>query len=417
MLGRPGHWQGALYSQSTSGVVVTPETSLGLAAAFACINVLASDSAMLPFNVYKTRKSGGRDVATDFWPNQMLSLEASQEHDSITLRQATKGHALGWGNGYLEIARDRRDGRPLELLPLDPRWGETRPYRNKFSRIVYAINGQREDVKAIPQSDVIHIAGLGWDGLVGYSPVAMCRQAYGLGLAAEAMAGSLFGNGLNASGILKLKKKLTADGRKNLRESLEDVHGGPYNANRLLVLEEDTEYLQTTINPLDAQFLETRAFQVLEICRIYRVPPHKVMDLSEAHLANLEQSNTDYVQTSLLPWLVKWEQQCDRKLLTRAERMAGYCCRHDLSAFLRGDSVARVTFYKGMQEIGAMSPTQIAEKENLPPVEGGDIHILPLNMTTVKQMSEAADRPIEPPSADRVKDHPELPGTEADTDE
>jgi HK97 family phage portal protein len=407
----PGHTYGSLYSLSTSGVVVSPETALTLAAAFACINVLASDTAMLPFHVYRRRKGGGKDVASDFWPDQMLSLSPSREHDSITLRQAAMGHVLGWGNGYMEIVRDPA-GRPREMVPLDPRWGQTQPYRDRDGGISYKIHGGVGPDPYLRQADVLHIAGLGWDGLIGYSPVAMCRQAIGLGLACEAAGGTLFGNGLNVQGILTTKKRLTPDGRKNLRESLEYVHAGPYNANRLLILEEDSTFLQTSIDPDDAQFLATRAFQVLEVCRLYRCPPHKAMDYSQAHLANLEQSNTDYLQTSLMPWLIKWEQQCNRKLLTAAQRAAGYECSHDVSALLRGDSAARAQLHKTLLECGATSPNLIAGIEGLPPTAGGDVHILPMNMVSVPELARAGSAPAEPPLKDRLEDAPELPVSE-----
>ena len=296
------------------------------------------------------------------------------------------------------------------LVPLDPRWSETKPFRNKFGKVVYSIHGSGRDRKILPQADVFHVAGLGWgrpDRILPrrHVPPGDRPRARGRGVRRE----FLRQRDQRLGRASKIKKRLNPDGRKNLRESIEEVHGSPYRANRLMILEEDTEYQQTSINPDDAQFLETRAFQVLEVCRIYRVPPNKVMDLSQSHLANLEQSNTDYVTTSLQPWLVKWEQQADRKLLTASQRAAGFCCRHDLSALLRGDSAARGTLYKTMLECGAISPNQIAERENLPPVEGGDVRILPLNMTTVAAMAKAAEAPVEPPSADRVEDKPDLP--------
>lgn len=398
----------ALYSTVNSGVMVTPETSLTLAVAFACINVLSTDTAVLPFNVYKARKSGGRDLAYDHPVNELLSLAPSADHDSITLRQATMGHCNGWGNGYQEIVRDDR-GRPLELVPLDPRWSETQPFRAKSGRLLYTIHGAREEPKALPARDILHIAGLGWDGLIGYSPVAMCRQAIGLGIAAEMFGASFFGNGSHGSGAIKLKKNLTPTSRENLRQSIERAHATPANANRLMILEEGMEWEQTSINPDDAQFLETRKFQVLEVCRIYRVPPHKVMDYSQAHLANLEESNTDYLMTSLMPWLVKWEQQADRKLLTRAERMAGYTCRHDMNAFMRGNSTARGELYQILLNSGAASPTQIAGMEGLPPVEGGNIHLIPLNMTTVEQIEADKQAKAQPDKPVQTNDLPELP--------
>jgi HK97 family phage portal protein len=399
----------SLGSMDASGVVVSPDTALGIAAAYAAINAISTDCTIPTFNVVRERKSGGFDIATDHPVNMMLALKASSIHNSKRLRRATMGHVQGWGNGYLRIDRDQRTGMPLELHPLAPQWDETKPFRNKFGKLLYRVDAGMS--KPLPASDVLHIAGLGYDGLVGYSPIGMCRRAFGNAIASDVQAGAYFGNGNQLGGILKIKRELTPTARENLRESFGGRHGGPYNAHTLAILEEDMEYEPTSINPVDAQFIESRGFNVLEIGRIYRCPPHKIGDYSQAHLANLEESNFDYLITSLFPWLQVWEEECDVKLLTTQEYMAGYRCQHDMTQFLRANSTARSDFYTKMLLAGSMSPNDISAREGLPSTEGGDVRILPLNMTTVLEMyrnsqpKAAATAPGEPkPMAD-------LPGT------
>jgi HK97 family phage portal protein len=297
------------------------------------------------------------------------------------------GHCLGWGNGYAEILRDSWTGEPYGLNLLSPRPWDTWPERVN-GRLIYKI--QRGTKELLPEN-VIHIAGLSWDGLVGYSPVALAREAIGLALAAERFGASFYGNGSHASGWLKSPKKLSLEARRNLRESFEEQHRGTGNANRIGVLEDGLEFEKSSIDPEDAQFLLTRKFQVIEICRLYRVPPHKVMDYEHAHLANLEQSNTDYLMTSLFPWCLQIEQEFDLKLLTTQERDNGFAYAHNLRAFMRADSAARAAYWDLMARNGVVSPNQIAAEEGFDPIEGGDVHFCPLNMTVLANIGKPSN--------------------------
>ena len=195
---------------------------------------------------------------------------------------------------------------------------------------------------------------------MGYSPVTLSRQAIGLGIAAEEFGASLFGNGSIPKGVIKTAKRLTPEAAANLRRSWEVMHQGTKSANGTAVLEEGMTWESITIPPEDAQFLATRQFQVLEIARIYRLPPHKLGDFSRATFSNIEETNLDYLMTSLMPWLIQVEQEWGRKLLTREDRRAGYFLKHDMSALLRGNMQARADYYTKLQATGALSPNQIA---------------------------------------------------------
>lgn len=370
-----------------SGVSVTPETALGLTAAYAAINVIATDTAALPVRVYRRQPDGSRVEVPDHPASELLKWSPQGqtiETTSMRQRQAWMGHTLGWGNGYQEIERDNA-GRPIALHLLCPK-GTQPERRTEDRRLVYRLpNG-----KTIPPTHVLHLAGLGFDGLRGYSPVQLAREAIGLGLAAEAFGASFFGNGSMPRGVLKHPGRVGEEVLKDLRANWEEIHRGPDNANRMAILEEGMEWIQTTINPQDAQFLATREFQVKEIARLYRVPPHKIGDFSEAHLANFEAGNLDYLITVLAPWCEQQEQEYSLKLLTREERLAGYYIEHVLAALLRGDSKARAEFYTKLRDLGALSPNEVRRMENMNPVPHGDVHLVPLNMTTLQNAGAVA---------------------------
>ena len=371
--GSSGPWGGPVMGMSSflpapvmSGVAVTPETSLTFVAVFAAVNVISTDVASLPLRTLRTLRTGGRVRVPAHPTYNLVYLEPNENTTSMRFRQALMGHVLLWGNGYAEIER-LKDGTPAALHPLSPKPNDTWAEKNRHGQMVYQIDGGRRSL--LPEN-VVHIAGLGWDGLSGYSPIALARQAVGLGIAAEQFGASFYGNGSSPRGALQVKKRLTPEGIRNLREGWEAVHQGTVNANRTAILEEGTEWKGIGMSPQDAQFLDSRKFQVVEIARLYRLPPHKLGDYSQAHLANLEASNLDYLATTLGPWVEVWEQQFNSKLFTRRERAHGLHVSHDLTALLRGNMQARADYYQRRFMMGSISPDEIREREGDNPIGG-----------------------------------------------
>jgi HK97 family phage portal protein len=393
-----------------SGVRVTPETALSFTAVYAAINRISTDLAALSLQLYERLDSGGREPAPLHRVYDLVHLAPNEETSSFNLRRALWAHALGWGNGYAEIVRDTWDGSPREVHLMDPSKvnpDRSRPTKTQAGgRLVYVEDG---NPRAYPSSDIIHLAPLGFDGLRGYSPIALAKQAIGLGIAAEAFGASLFGNGAAPGGVLKTPKTLDDNARHNLRESWRAIHSGD-GAHTVALLEEGMEWQSTTIPPEHAQFLQTRQFQVVEIARLYQLPPHKIGDYSQSHLANVEEANLDYLSTTIMPWCVHAEQELNRKLLFRDERSRFYV-EHALTSFLRGNMAARAQFYQAMSALGVMSPNAIARAENLNPIgPAGDLHLVPLNMAPIEEYLKPAPPPIK---ADTTNDL--LPGFPAAT--
>lgn len=362
-----------------TGVPVTERSALTLTSAYACINVIATDLASLPVRLYRVRKSGGRDEVTDHAAADRLRWSPDGEAIAFSWKQAWLAHMLGWGNGYAQIVRDGA-GNLVSLNLLSPATTEAK--RRESDRGLYY---KREGAPPLDAADVLHLAAMGFNGITGYSPVKCAKQAIGLALAAESFGAGFYGNSAKAGGFLKLTKKLTTEAQERLKLNFTSYHGGVSNAHRIGLLEDGMDWVKTTIDPDDAQFLATRAFQVVEVCRIYRVPPHKIGDYSQAHLANVESSNLDYLVTTLRPWAVAMESVLTLKLLTTEERRSGMFFENLLTALLRGDMAARSAYYQTMFNLGAMNSNEIRSQESLNPIIGGDRYMIPANYIPLDQ--------------------------------
>lgn len=399
--GAPSWWSdklswGGLVSTTTTRarVTVTPQSALSVTAAYAAINCISTDVATLPLEVWRRRKSGGRDRITDHRVDELLNISTDGETPSNRWEQSLIAHALGWGNGYAELTYGR-DGQVEGLYLLDP--SQTEPDRRPQDKRLFYKSGNA----TLPPWRMIHIAGLGYDGLRGYSPINLAREAIGMAQAAEQFGASFFGNSARPSGVLETPLKLSPQAIANLRESWERMHQGGDNAARTAILEQGMKWTSTMMAPEDAQFLETRKFQVLEIARLFRVPPHKIGDYSQSHLSNIEAANLDYLQTTILPWCMTIEQELNRKLFTEAERRQGYFVAHDTSVLLRADSKTRGDMYRTLRELGAITPNEIREREGLNPIDpedGGDLFLVQGQYVPLESLVDSGDSSAEIPA-------------------
>lgn len=392
-------WPGSLVTPSISGITVTPQTALSYTAYYAGIRVISEDVASLPLAVFRRRPKGGAKLVRDHPITRRFSrcpAGDSNEVTSLNWRESWVAHCLGWGNGYAEIDWSKA-GEFLGLELLHPQG--TTPRRDDDRRLYYELSGSagmlrgNGKVEKLPPYKVLHLAGLGFNGLVGYSPVALAREAIGLGKAAEQFGASLFGNGAIPKGFLKYPGKLKKEAKDNLRDSVNMMHQGSANANKVAILEEGMDWVNTQINPDDAQFLLTRSFQVVEICRILRLPPHKLGDLTNAHFTNIEASNLDYLMTTLRPWCIRIEECLNLKLLSDEEYEAGFYVRHDIRAILRASIKDRAEFYQKMFQFG-MSPNEIFELEDMNPIpdeDGGNKRFRPAAMVELGSEPEKPD--------------------------
>ena len=293
-------------------------------------------------------------------------------------------HLLLWGNAYAQIIRNGK-GEVIALYPLMP--NKMTVDRDENGQLFYTYTRSNEEaptmegstVKLKP-SDVLHIPGLGFDGLVGYSPIAMAKNAIGMAIACEEYGAKFFANGAAPSGVLE-HPGVIKDPAK-VRESWNSTFGGSGNAGKVAVLEEGMKYTPISISPEQAQFLETRKFQINEIARIFRVPPHMVGDLEKSSFSNIEQQSLEFVKYTLDPWVIRWEQSLSRSLLSNGDKKT-YFFKFNVEGLLRGDYASRMTGYATARQNGWMSANDIRELENLdriPAEQGGDLYLINGNM-------------------------------------
>ena len=372
---------------SSSGKFVTERSAMQMTAVYACVRILSEAIAGLPLHTYRYKDGGGKEKAVDHPLYQLLHDEPNPEMSSFVFRETLMTHLLLWGNAYAQIIRNGK-GEIVALYPLMP--NKMTVSRDDKGQLYYTYQKSQEELPkdnkqtvVLAPSDVLHIPGLGFDGLVGYSPIAMAKNAIGLAIATEEYGSKFFANGASPSGVLEHPG--TIKDPERLRESWQNTFGGSRNSNKIAVLEEGLKFTPIAISPNEAQFLETRKFQINEIARIFRVPPHMVGDLEKSSFSNIEQQSLEFVKYTLDPWVVRWEQSIHRSLLTEDEKKS-YFVKFNVEGLLRGDYQSRMNGYATARQNGWMNANDIRELENLdliPAEEGGDLYLINGNMIPI----------------------------------
>jgi len=378
-----GLWGSAysfFFGSTSSGKTVNEKTAIQTTAVYACVRVLAEAVASLPLHTYRYTKSG-KEKALDHSLYYLLHSEPNPEMTSFVFRETLMGHLLLWGNAYAQIIRDGR-GKVIALYPLMP--DKMTVDRTEKGEIYYLYN---KDGKIYPlrNDEVLHIPGLGFDGLVGYSPIAMAKNAIGMAIATEEYGAKFFANGANPGGVLEHPGVVKDPAR--IRESWNAVYQGSGNAHRVAVLEEGMKFQSIGIPPEQAQFLETRKFQLNEIARIFRIPPHMVGDLEKSSFSNIEQQSLEFVMYTLDPWVIRWEQAIQRALFSTTEKKE-YFAKFNVNGLLRGDYQSRMQGYAVGRQNGWLSADDIRELEDmnkLPEGSGGEKYLVNGNMVDISQ--------------------------------
>ena len=380
---------------STAGKYVNERSAMQMTAVYSCVRILAEAVAGLPLHLYRYTKDGGKEKAIDHPLYLLLHDEPNPEMSSFVFRETLMTHLLLWGNAYAQIIRNGKN-EVIALYPLMP--NKMSVDRDESGHLYYTYQRSTDEAPTMEGSsvilkpeDVLHIPGLGFDGLVGYSPIAMAKNAIGMAIACEEFGAKFFANGAAPSGVLEHPGTIKDPGR--VREAWQSQFGGSSNSGKVAVLEEGMKYTPISISPEQAQFLETRKFQINEIARIFRVPPHMVGDLEKSSFSNIEQQSLEFVKYTLDPWVIRWEQSLMRALLTQDEKKL-YFAKFNLDGLLRGDYQSRMNGYAIGRQNGWMSANDIRELENLdriPTEEGGDLYLINGNMLPMKNAGAFAD--------------------------
>lgn len=377
---------------SSSGKRVNERSAMQMTAVYSCVRILSEAVAGLPLHLYQYTDKSNKEKAIDNPLYFLLHDEPNSEMTSFVFRETLMTHLLLWGNAYSQIIRNGK-GEVIALYPLMP--DRMTVNRDENGQLYYEYMVSSDDAKTLKGSmvrlstyDVLHIPGLGFDGLVGYSPIAMAKNAIGLAIAAEEYGSKFYANGATPSGILEYPG--TVKEPEKVRESWNAGFGGSLNSHKVAVLEKGMKYTPISIAPNEAQFLETRKFQVNEIARIFRVPPHMVGDLEKSSFSNIEQQSLEFVKYTLEPWLVRWEQAMQRALIPQEDK-SKYFIKFNVDGLLRGDYQSRMQGYSVGIQNGFMSPNDVRTLENMDLISdelGGNKYMCNGNMIDIASVGK-----------------------------
>jgi HK97 family phage portal protein len=387
----PGWVVKGLGWESLSGEAVSPDVALTVSAVWACVTILAESLASLPLILYQ-RETRGKTRASAYPLYPVLHDQPNDEHNAFTFYELLTGHVGTWGNAYAQIMRDN-GGRVRQLWPL-------RPDRMKVDRVngkkifTYLKNGV--EPLTFQKNEILHIQGFGSDGLTGLSPVAMARNSIGLAMSAEKYGSKVFQNDARPSVVLTTPKELKDPAYNRLKESWNEQFSGAGNAAKTTILEEGMDIKTIGFPPEDAQFLESRKFQLAEIARWYHMPLSLLSEQGQtSSYASVEQFSLNFVQYTLRPWLVRFEKSIAAQLLTPTERQ-DYFAEFLVDGLLRGDIATRYQAYNTGRNGGWLSVNDIRQFENMNPIDYGDEYLVPLNMAAAGQEPAPVDQPDQP---------------------
>jgi len=388
----------ALFGQreASSGVRVSEATALGLSAYYCGVNMIAGTCGSLPLNVYKS-DGKKRDVWAQHPAHRLLHTEPNPEMTAMSMRQTWITHALARGNAYGEILWDSRNN-PEQIWLLPPHL--TKPRRDDRGQLWYEIRPWDKEVRYLKPEDVLHIPGMGYDGIMGYGLIQVARDAIGLNSAQDQYAAKFFRNGGNISGVVETDSVLTDGQFTRLKSEIAEKLQGLTNAHRIAVLEAGLKFKSMNPTHRDTQLVEERRFTVEDWARWLNMPPHKLKEMTHATFSNIEHQNIEWVVDTIRPWLVRFEQEFNRKLF---RKQSMFYTKHVVDGLLRGDQKARFDAYSIARNWGWMSANDVLELEDRNPLPGklGDMYLVPLNMVPAEKAGEdKTTAPAAPPDLD-----------------
>lgn len=372
---------------------VSPESALRVAAVMACVRVLSETVASLPLIIYRRLPNGGKERATDHPLYNILHDQPNSWQTSFEWREMLQSHLALRGNAYNEIVWDSRAVK--QIVPLNPARMQI-DVADDHS-MVYLYQEKTGGRRPIPASDILHIRGLSSDGVIGLSPIALADKTIKLAMSAERYGASVFDSGGTKRLALKYPGQLSPDAKTRLAQSMDRTYAGKAST---IVLEDGLDATAIGMTNEDAQFLDVRKFQINEIARLYRVPPHMIGDLERATFSNIEHQAIEFVVHTIRPWLVRWEQAITRDIIVESERKT-YFVEFLVDGLLRGDSISRTMALKNQFMNGAINLDEWRAIENRNPLPDGDgqVHYVPVNLAPVGTEPDVANEPEPEPKA------------------
>ncbi len=396
----PSYWVAKMFgggALTTSGILVDEDTALKYSAVWAAVNIISGAIGFLPLPVYR-RVDDGKEKVPNHPVYRLLHDRPNSLMTAQVFRETLQAHILTWGNAYAEIERNGA-GRPIALWPITPNrvkpdqdilrqsgilaWKVSNPQGRGLDR---NIDPQKSIVRILDE-DMLHIPGLGFNGIVGYSVIEYARESLGLGMAAEQFGSAFFGNGASIGAILETPNTLSVEAQERLKKAIREKYTGTGNAHRTMILEEGLVLKHGGMELKKAQFLETRKFQITDVARWFQIAPHMLGDLERATFSNIEHQGIDFVTWTLGRWLKRWEQEVNFKLFSEAEQRTHFA-EFLTAALLRGDTKSRFAAYAIAVTNGWMNRNEIRRLENLNTEEGLDEFLTPMNMAGAEPDNE-----------------------------
>ena len=390
-LSQPEQWFVDMFmgGEANSGVHVDENNALCVGAVFACVSRLSETIGSLPIILYK-RDGKGKTRATNKKLYSILHDLPNESMTAMTFKETLMTHCLLYGHAFAEIVRNGA-GEVQALYPIMPYRVQIKIKNNKTYYFINLPDGKQ---KILSQRQVFYMPWLTVNGIEAYRPVMLAREIIGLSMATESFSAKYFKNGTNTGGVVEHPAKLSDPAFNRLKKSMQESYEGLGNAHRMLLLEEGMKFQKIIIPPNDSQMLESRKHQVEEIARFYNVPPHIIQDLSRATFSNIEEQGVYYAVHSIRPWAIRWEQAIYRCLLSEIDRRE-YFAELMIDALMRGNIESRYKAYAVGRQWGWLSINDIRNKENMDPItqDGGDIYLMPLNMTDINNPPDVEEEP------------------------
>lgn len=376
----PQYWVAKMLGRTggSTGIYIDQQRALAISSVWCAVNLIAGAVGYLPMHVYR-RLNEGKNRATEHPAYPLLHLRANPYMDAMTFRETLQGHVLFHGNGYAEIERNGA-GQPIALWPLLPNMVTCKV---EDGAPVYEIRLPKGPSAMLPPSRVLHVRGLGFDGLKGYSVIDYAAENLALTAAIEEFGAKFFKNGVYPSGVLETDGSLNQKQYDALKASFDKNSAGLSNAHRTLILQMGLKWHQIGADPKAAQLLVSRKYNVEDVARWFNVPAYMLQSDSTQARATIEQKADDFIRWTLLPWLRRWEMEVNYKLFAETDIQAGYLAEFRLEEMLRADANTQAQVDAIYLQNGIYSINEVRNRLNMNPVEGGDEHLQPLNLTPV----------------------------------
>jgi len=397
-LRNPADWfmEALGYNKSASGEKVSHAAALSLSPYYCGVRMISETVGSLPLNVYKRRPVRGQDVYREHPVHSLLHSEPNPEMTAMSFRQTLCAHAIGYGNAYAEIVR-RGDGTPAQLWPLCP--DRVKAKRDENDALWYEVRLDDGGFSYIAAKDVLHVPGLGFDGISGYSLISVAMESIGINLAQEKYSGKFFSNGGHVSAVIETDNVLQDETFERLKSEIAKNIGGLDNAHRIAILESGLKLKPTNISNTDAQLIEGKRFSIEDWARWLNIPPHKLKEMARSTFSNIEHQNIEWAVDSIRPWLERFEQEYNRKLFKNKNQ---FYSKHVIDGLLRGDHKSRNEAYAIGRNWGWLSANDVLALEDRNPLPGdlGDIYLVPGNMTRAEDAGQQMQPEPPPPEPD-----------------